>query len=1726
MVAEPSEQHYSCRLPPMFRNSFTCAALFFGALLAAAVHAGAATEARGLVALEAEDFTTNTSRTVSSTAYSWAAFSDIGGYSGAGFMEATPNDGATVATTPLNVSPELQYSITFASPGTYHVWLRGYADTTETVSAYVGLDGTGPAAQIDLPKTGAWSWSSTSAGSSAPVTVTVGTAGPHTLNVWMRDAGFVLDKIVLSRNPNFSPEYSADFWRNQSVYQIITDRFFDGDPANNVSGLPGYSPSTGNQAHGGDLKGIEKKLDYIKALGATAIWISPVLMNAKGDYHGYAATDFYQVNPRMGTLADLQSLVSEAHKRGLLVINDVVVNHGSTWVDSADAGWAAFRAPPNGYNLRYNSGGQKYAAPFDDASLTTAFGSTALTNLFHNNGGTANWSDATQVELGELASLDDFRTESAYVRQKMREIWSYWIGAAGFDAFRIDTVKHVEMDFWDEWSPAIRSAAAAAGQPNFFQFGEVFDGSDSKVGSYTGTKSGGNYKMESVLDYPLYYTIGSVFATASGHTGQIENRYNNLTTANYDASALNALVLNLDNHDNSRFLNASGSSTARLELALAFLYTTRGIPSLYYGTEQDFNGGADPANREDMFDGSYEQGPSLGDNFSMTSPRFLLVAKLNNFRRLYPALRTGTHQMLWVNWTSPGLLAYARRLGGEEVCVIINTATTQQTMGARPTIHPAGTVLVNLLNPAETVTVVAGVDGIPAITMPATSTKMFVAQSQVRPLSPVVAAITPAHDAAGVSPASTISVTFSQAMNPATVQAAFSTVPASTGAFGWSGGNTVMTYTPSSNLAGTLLHSLRIESSATDAAGLAMYAPFESRFTTGASSSVARPSINSVSSSAVTDATATLSATVTPNGAATTVTFEYGTSTSYGSTTAGQAIGSGTSPVAASAPLTGLPSGSTIHYRVIATNSQGTTTGANNTFTTTAPQPQVTTTAASFVTATSGNLNGTVNPNSLPTSVYFEYGDRADALPNTTTAQNAGNGSANLDQFAFVSGLTPDTTVFYRLVAVSGAQTVYGAVLSLRTQAIKPTIGSTGATNVSSTGATLNAAISANGFDTGAWFEYGTNETYGTTTAVQTLPPTATNAAISEILTSLTAGRTYHFRGVASNTNGMTFSADQTFTTGFPPPAVLTGSANPVTTNSATINGTINPNSRSSGYWVEYGPGTNLTLTTRQTAADNAETYTSFSYSSPNNTGGSGLGVYVGYVTNSSTSRGTRVLVTTNSGSGTANRMLGGAKSFGLTAGTSTARGSQSGYRTISQPRQFGTFSFALRCDVDNAKGFTGLNLKSQTGTSFGVGELISVGMTPLNGVIGGNSGLLVTDAGGPRMIDFGVESRGAIFDAVLDFDTLTGFYTLRITRRADGASVATTREVQGVLKLFGATINATAFGFLNSNNSGASNQNLIFDNISYVGGAAAGNGTTDVAMSQALAGLSPNTLYAYRVAVSSPAGLSYGATRSFVTGTDLTIQKNGVGPFQPGGSATFTLVVSNTGSIASTGPVTVTEQPPAGLLISSMSGAGWTFNSTNFTCTTTNLLAAGASYPPITVQSTLATNATGSLTNTASLSGGSDAISTNNTATQVFTVSPPLGGIEAWRQTHFESTADAGIAADAASPAGDGVANLLKYAMGLVPTNFATRTELPALTNDGTTLSIVFRRARDPQDITMSVEAADGVVGSWTNIWTSSTNAFTGGTNAFSLETVQDPTPINAAPNGQRYLRLKVTRP
>jgi glycosidase len=662
---------------------------------------------------------------------------------------------------------------------------------------------------------------------------------------------------------------SPNDWRDENIYFIFTDRFNDGDPSNNNvessrgSGA-GYDPTYPTGIHGGDLKGIEKKMDYIKSLGATAIWITPIPLNVSGGaYHGYGAQDFTLLAPHLGTMTDLSNMVAAAHSRGIKVVLDIVCNHSGDLIGSTDSGWSNFKAPP-GYNMFYWNSNNKHASPF-----LTNNAAPALTNIFHNNGAIQNYGLTQQVVLGELSGLDDFATETVYVRTNMVNVYTNWVGQADLDGFRVDTVKHVDYGFWQYWCPQVHQFASSIGKSNFFMFGEVFNaalGDDPFVGSYTGTKGGGPYKLDSVLDYVLYGTIYSVFASASGNTAQIDTHFNQIA-ANYDSNAWYRLVTFLDNHDNTRFLNNAGNNTNRLTVALTFLYTSRGIPCLYYGTEQAFNGAGDPNNREDMFAGQWPtSGPSVGDNFNESHPLFQLVAKLNNFRRLYASLRRGTHVSLWNNAAGPGLLAYARRLPGEETIVVLNTAATTQTTPALPTTYPAGTVLVNLLNTNETVTV-SSTPNIPAISVPSTATRIFIAQSLMQPLDPVVVSQTPAHAATNISTATAIVLKFSKPMDTNSVQSAFSTTPAKSGTFAWSPISDTMTFTPSTTWSSFTTNLIRMATNATDSVnGKTLFAPFETYFVTS-TNIVADLTPPTVSISAPTNG-ATVAGTVSVTGTA------------------------------------------------------------------------------------------------------------------------------------------------------------------------------------------------------------------------------------------------------------------------------------------------------------------------------------------------------------------------------------------------------------------------------------------------------------------------------------------------------------------------------------------------------------------------------------------------------------------------------------------------------------------------------------------------------------------------------------------------------------------------------------------------------------------------------------------------------------------------------------------
>lgn len=557
---------------------------------------------------------------------------------------------------------------------------------------------------------------------------------------------------------------SPDDWRDLVIYQVITDRFANGDPANDaVEG--GYDPADGARTHGGDFAGLRSKLDYLEHLGVDAVWLSPVVLNANGEYHGYAARDFYAIAPHFGTLAELQALVADCHARGIYVIMDVIVNHMGDLIDSASPSYPDYRVPPASYTLRWRNAAKRHAGFFDDLSR------------FHAQGGIGSYTDPEQV-LGELFGLDDLRTEDAAVQQELANAAAWLIDQTDCDGFRLDTVKHVDMGFWDAWSPLVHAHAVSVGKTSFFLFGEVFDGSDAKNGSYTGTVSGGSYKLDSVLHFPMYFTTTGVFGF-DDPPANLSWRYAQLGA--YDPTSRERLVTFLDNHDNARFLSfgVANQDEGRLRTALAWQLTSRGVPCVYYGTEQEFDGGGDPWNREDMWDGAWDFGPSDGDNFDLVHPALLWMRSLTEVRRRHPALRRGITTERFAEDAGPGLYAYERRVSGDAVLVGLNTSNLPVAQGGIATAWPAGTAVRDALEPAYADTV--GPGGVLELRLPARGVRILETAAGVATTALRVVATFPGHDQPVNDRWSPLTLAFDRPVDAGALAAAFTIAPATPG---------------------------------------------------------------------------------------------------------------------------------------------------------------------------------------------------------------------------------------------------------------------------------------------------------------------------------------------------------------------------------------------------------------------------------------------------------------------------------------------------------------------------------------------------------------------------------------------------------------------------------------------------------------------------------------------------------------------------------------------------------------------------------------------------------------------------------------------------------------------------------------------------------------------------------------------------------------------------------
>ncbi|HNC45432.1 MAG TPA: alpha-amylase family glycosyl hydrolase, partial [Acidobacteriota bacterium] len=432
------------------------------------------------------------------------------------------------------------------------------------------------------------------------------------------------------------------------VYLIMPDRFADGDPSNNEPAGPGqtYNPRESRMYHGGDLRGVIQHLDYLKELGVTAIWLTPVYDNTdtKGDvYHGYHMTDFFDVEEHFGTLALYQELTREVHKRGMKLIQDIVPNHSGP-----DHDWV--KNPPS--KTWYNGTLQKHL----DCSFDTPVLLDPKTPKKTRRLVTEGWFAGTLPDLNTLDAR--YRTYSL-----QNTLW--WLNMTGQDALRIDTYPYVERAFWRDWQKGLDAEF-----PTVTDFGEVLVGDPKVVSFFKGGKTGWDgidTGLKSVFDFPLAFAIREFCADDTKDSSRITDIL--AQDALYgDASSLVTLI---NNHDVSRLIQDAKGDSRRLRLAHAILLTLRGVPQLYYGDEIGMMGGNDPDNRRD-FPGGFGGSINAFDPAQRTAEQAAIWNDLQHLlalRRSHPTLQTGQHTNLLVKGRS---LAYIRSDAKEKLLIVLN----------------------------------------------------------------------------------------------------------------------------------------------------------------------------------------------------------------------------------------------------------------------------------------------------------------------------------------------------------------------------------------------------------------------------------------------------------------------------------------------------------------------------------------------------------------------------------------------------------------------------------------------------------------------------------------------------------------------------------------------------------------------------------------------------------------------------------------------------------------------------------------------------------------------------------------------------------------------------------------------------------------------------------------------------------------------------------------------
>ncbi|MFD7130139.1 pullulanase-type alpha-1,6-glucosidase [Streptomyces sp. NPDC059894] len=488
----------------------------------------------------------------------------------------------------------------------------------------------------------------------------------------------------------------------EQFYFVLPDRFANGDTSNDRGGLTGtrlttgYDPTDKGFYQGGDLKGLTERLDYIKGLGTTALWMAPIFKNqavqgtgtnASAGYHGYWITDFTQVDPHFGTNEDLETLISKAHAKGMKVYFDVITNHTADVVDYEEKSYDYLSKGAFPYLTEDGE-------PFDDADYAAAedFPATDADSfprtptvaadkknakvpswlndptMYHNRGDST-WAGESTT-YGDFTGLDDLWTERPEVVEGMEKIYQRWVRDFDIDGFRIDTVKHVDMEFWTQWATALDAYAARQGRDDFFMFGEVYSADTAVTSSYV-TEG----RLDATLDFP-FQDAARAYASQGGSAQKLASVFGDDYAYTTDRANAYEQVTFLGNHDMGRFgyfLNQDNPDAtdaellAKDELANELMFLSRGNPVVYSGDEQGFTGsGGDKDARAPLFASraaDYLDDDRIGtdathasDAYDTSAPLYRQISALAKLRKANPALTDG---VLTERYAADGAGVYA-----------------------------------------------------------------------------------------------------------------------------------------------------------------------------------------------------------------------------------------------------------------------------------------------------------------------------------------------------------------------------------------------------------------------------------------------------------------------------------------------------------------------------------------------------------------------------------------------------------------------------------------------------------------------------------------------------------------------------------------------------------------------------------------------------------------------------------------------------------------------------------------------------------------------------------------------------------------------------------------------------------------------------------------------------------------------------------------------------------